>query len=173
MPFCNAFASLCWIGAASVGCVHPDYIVLWSPRSLERDLERARADHISEMENLTEKHRQHVSETKKKQWVSWNFSAQLYTSCNILLSSLMTDNRSSFSNIQYLISRAEIVFPSFIYLFIYLPQLVPLQEFLSCMVAGWYWKILISDTMFSPSPKSTISKNHWIRKWNGVFYVRS
>jgi len=37
-------------------------------RSLERDLERSRADHISEMENLIEKHRQQVSETKKKQW---------------------------------------------------------------------------------------------------------
>ena len=41
-----------------------------SRRSLERDLERSRADHLSEMENLLEKHRQQVSETKKKQWVS-------------------------------------------------------------------------------------------------------
>lgn len=40
-------------------------------RSLERDLERARADHISEIENLNEKHRGEVSETKKKQWVRW------------------------------------------------------------------------------------------------------
>ena len=39
-------------------------------RSLERDLERARADHISEMENMQEKHRQTISENKKKQWVS-------------------------------------------------------------------------------------------------------
>ena len=39
-------------------------------RSLERDLERSRADHISEIENLTEKHRQSISENKKKQWVS-------------------------------------------------------------------------------------------------------
>ena len=39
-------------------------------RSLERDLERSRADHISEMENVMEKHRQTVSENKKKQWVS-------------------------------------------------------------------------------------------------------
>lgn len=37
-------------------------------RSLERDLERARADHGSEMENLSERHKQELSETKKKQW---------------------------------------------------------------------------------------------------------
>jgi hypothetical protein len=37
-------------------------------RSLERDLERARADHNSEVENLNENHRREVSETKKKQW---------------------------------------------------------------------------------------------------------
>ena len=39
-------------------------------RSLERDLERSRADHISEMENMMEKHKQTISENKKKQWVS-------------------------------------------------------------------------------------------------------
>merc|ERR1719443_2681369 len=39
-------------------------------RSLERDLERARADHNSEIENLNEKQKQQVSETKKKQQVS-------------------------------------------------------------------------------------------------------
>merc|ERR1712130_816243 len=37
-------------------------------RSLERDLERARADHNSEIENLNENHRREISETKKKQW---------------------------------------------------------------------------------------------------------
>lgn len=37
-------------------------------RSLERDLERARADHNSELENLNENNRKEVSETKKKQW---------------------------------------------------------------------------------------------------------
>ena len=102
LPFFNAFGVVGACGTepplpvcSPVSAVST-LTILWSPRSLERDLERARADHISEMENLTEKHRQQVSETKKKQWVSWNFSAQLYTSCNILLSSLMTDNRSSF-----------------------------------------------------------------------------
>lgn len=48
-----------------------------NPRSLERDLERSRADHISEMENLIEKHRQQVSETKKKQWVSFSIGTEL------------------------------------------------------------------------------------------------
>jgi len=37
-------------------------------RSLERDLERARADHTSELESQQDKHRQQLSETKKKQW---------------------------------------------------------------------------------------------------------
>merc|ERR1712130_1055236 len=50
-------------------------------RSLERDLERARADHISEMENLTEKHRQHVSETKKKQWCYECEAEAIYWCC--------------------------------------------------------------------------------------------
>jgi len=50
-------------------------------RSLERDLERARADHISEMENLTEKHRQQVSETKKKQWCYECEAEAIYWCC--------------------------------------------------------------------------------------------
>jgi hypothetical protein len=40
-------------------------------RSLERDLERLKADHATELDELTEKHKQQVSEIKKKQWVSW------------------------------------------------------------------------------------------------------
>ncbi len=40
-------------------------------RSLERDLERLKADHATEVEELLEKHRQEVKEMKKKQWVSF------------------------------------------------------------------------------------------------------
>lgn len=38
-------------------------------RSLERDLERLKADHATELEELVEKHKQEVSDIKKKQWV--------------------------------------------------------------------------------------------------------
>jgi len=50
-------------------------------RSLERDLERSRADHLSEMENLLEKHRQQVSETKKKQWCYECEAEAIYWCC--------------------------------------------------------------------------------------------
>ena len=40
-------------------------------RSLERDLERLKADHNTELEELQEQHNQQLSENKKKQWVSW------------------------------------------------------------------------------------------------------
>ena len=40
-------------------------------RSLERDLERLKADHATELEELIDKHKQEISETKKKQWVSF------------------------------------------------------------------------------------------------------
>lgn len=39
-------------------------------RSLERDLERLKADHATEVEELVENHKQELSENKKKQWVS-------------------------------------------------------------------------------------------------------
>lgn len=39
-------------------------------RSLERDLERLKADHVTEIEELVENHKNEISETKKKQWVS-------------------------------------------------------------------------------------------------------
>ena len=39
-------------------------------RSLERDLERLKADHATEIEEILENHKQELSETKKKQWVS-------------------------------------------------------------------------------------------------------
>ncbi len=39
-------------------------------RSLERDLERLKADHATEIEELVENHKQELSENKKKQWVS-------------------------------------------------------------------------------------------------------
>ena len=38
-------------------------------RSLERDLERLKADHGSEVDELNEKHKEQVSANKKKQWV--------------------------------------------------------------------------------------------------------
>ena len=41
-------------------------------RSLERDLERLKADHATELEELTEKHKQEASDIKKKQWVRLN-----------------------------------------------------------------------------------------------------
>ena len=39
-------------------------------RSLERDLERLKADHATEIEEMLENHKQELSENKKKQWVS-------------------------------------------------------------------------------------------------------
>ena len=39
-------------------------------RSLERDLERLKADHATEMEELLEKNREELSAIKKKQWVN-------------------------------------------------------------------------------------------------------
>ena len=39
-------------------------------RSLERDLERLKADHATELEELTDKQKQEVSDMKKKQWVT-------------------------------------------------------------------------------------------------------
>ncbi len=38
-------------------------------RSLERDLERLKADHATEVEELIENHKQEISENKRKQWV--------------------------------------------------------------------------------------------------------
>lgn len=38
-------------------------------RSLERDLERLKADHATEIEEILENHKQECSESKKKQWV--------------------------------------------------------------------------------------------------------
>jgi len=37
-------------------------------RSLERDLERLKADHTSEMEEMAERHKEQMSQNKKKQW---------------------------------------------------------------------------------------------------------
>ena len=39
-------------------------------RSLERDLERLKADHATELEELTDKQKQEVSDIKKKQRVT-------------------------------------------------------------------------------------------------------
>ena len=44
-------------------------------RSLERDLERLKADHATEMEELSERNREELSAIKKKQWVRF---------CNII-----------------------------------------------------------------------------------------
>ncbi len=38
-------------------------------RSLERDLERLKADHATELEELGDSHKQEMSEIKKRQWV--------------------------------------------------------------------------------------------------------
>jgi len=38
-------------------------------RSLERDLERLKGDHATELEELGERHKQEISENKRKQWV--------------------------------------------------------------------------------------------------------
>ena len=38
-------------------------------RSLERDLERLKADHATEMEELLEKNREELTVNKRKQWV--------------------------------------------------------------------------------------------------------
>ena len=38
-------------------------------RSLERDLERLKADHATEIEQLNERHKETLTESKKKQWV--------------------------------------------------------------------------------------------------------
>ena len=55
-------------------------------RSLERDLERLKADHATEMEETLEKNREELSAIKKKQWVNINLNIiffhkyiQLYT----------------------------------------------------------------------------------------------
>ena len=39
-------------------------------RSLERDLERLKADHATEIEEILENHKQEISDNKKKQWVN-------------------------------------------------------------------------------------------------------
>ncbi len=38
-------------------------------RSLERDLERLKADHATEIEELADNHKQELADNKKKQWV--------------------------------------------------------------------------------------------------------
>lgn len=50
-------------------------------RSLERDLERLKADHATELENLTERNKTELSENKKKQWC-YNCEAEaIYWCC--------------------------------------------------------------------------------------------
>lgn len=39
-------------------------------RSLERDLERLKADHATELEEVVESQKHEISENKKKQWVN-------------------------------------------------------------------------------------------------------
>ncbi len=41
-------------------------------RSLERDLERLKADHATEIEQMNDRHRAEMSELKKKQWVRFS-----------------------------------------------------------------------------------------------------
>ena len=40
-------------------------------RSLERDLERLKADHATELEEIVESQKQEISENKRKQWVNF------------------------------------------------------------------------------------------------------
>ena len=53
-------------------------------------MERERANHISEIEALNERHRKEVSETKKKQWVSLQWAACLTSTKSFLNFSVMT-----------------------------------------------------------------------------------
>ena len=55
-------------------------------RSLERDLERLKADHATEIEEIVEKQKQELSESKKKQWVK--AESRLFTRRNLLNSNL-------------------------------------------------------------------------------------
>merc|ERR1712061_681247 len=50
-------------------------------RSLERDLERLKADHATEVENLTEKYKGEISDNKKKQWCYNCESEAIYWCC--------------------------------------------------------------------------------------------
>ena len=54
-------------------------------RSLERDLERLKADHATEMEELLESKREELSAIKKKQWVR-NYNRQSLHSKRIIFS---------------------------------------------------------------------------------------
>ena len=47
-------------------------------RSLERDLERLKADHATEIEQLNEKQKQELLDLKKKQWVSTIYNFQYW-----------------------------------------------------------------------------------------------
>ena len=47
-------------------------------RSLERDLERLKADHATEIEQMLERHKQELSDNKKKQWVRFEFYAAFF-----------------------------------------------------------------------------------------------
>ena len=58
-------------------------------RSLERDLERLKADHATEMEETLEKNREELSAIKKKQWVNINLNITfLIVQVNIQLCTL-------------------------------------------------------------------------------------
>jgi len=50
-------------------------------RSLERDLERLKADHSTEVDNITEKFKTEISENKKKQWCYNCESEAIYWCC--------------------------------------------------------------------------------------------
>merc|ERR1719357_1293170 len=50
-------------------------------RSLERDLERLKADHSSEVDELNEKHKEQVSANKKKQWCYHCEAEAIYWCC--------------------------------------------------------------------------------------------
>ena len=47
-------------------------VIMLSTRSLERDLERLKADHATELEEREEKTREEISAIKRKQWVNSN-----------------------------------------------------------------------------------------------------
>lgn len=53
-------------------------------RSLERDLERLKADHATEMDAVIDSQKREVSDIKKKQWVMIQLGTQ-YLSANLIV----------------------------------------------------------------------------------------
>lgn len=56
---------------------HKKQVVNVVTNSLERDLERLKADHATEIQEMVKRHTQEVSELKNKQWVSPRFNLKM------------------------------------------------------------------------------------------------